>query len=61
MMYGAVRKFCLLLLLLFRNRTLFLFLKSFESFDFYLTEDLRDWSKDLLYLDPSVRKYLVSL
>ena len=32
-----------------------------QSFDFYLTEDLGDWSKALLYLDPSVRKHLVSL
>ena len=42
----------------FETGRFFFFWKAAEcnqSFDFYLTEDLRDWSKDLLYLDPSVR------
>ena len=32
-----------------------------QSFEFYLTEDQRDWLTALLFLDPSVMKYFVSL
>ena len=32
-----------------------------QSFQFYLTEDQRDWLTALLFLDPSVMKYFVSL
>ena len=55
---------------LFETGRLFLFIYLFifwetadwdQSFEFYLTEDQRDWLTALLFLDPSVMKYFVSL